>query len=646
VRQNSRNLAQQDHGLALIVWGKVKPVICTILLSFSNVYAITWNSDGSAVNVQQLHDAAADGDTITLPSGTFVWATGVTITKGITLQGNTTTDSLNGTAVDNTIIQDTDARRRSGGYPFIIVSTTFGKSYRITGLTFDGGAATVTNYNGAVQLVGNSHAVRVDHNNFSTTLTKEPTHIYISGAVWGVADHNLFIGDVAFTSFDIYMSNWPNPDGTTGVNGDGSFATPTNFGSQEFFFIEDNYLDARNAGSATGGPDDLRGGRWVWRYNHCYDVSIQSHGTEDGRWRGGRAREIYNNDFHNTTTHGVGGVRSGVTVFHDNTFDGVAPGQSGYQIQAYRCIFKWPAGPFQGATGDNPWDVNDPHGLYESGTAAAGSNQTTIADTTKNWTPNQWIGYTAKFPGNNQVALIQSNTSNTLNVFYYGDSGGGHVWQAGDAYEVRRVLIALDQPGRGQGDLIVGNPPVNSRTGTPTWPNQTLEPSYSWNNIYTPTGADVGITVGTAGQTLLPNRDYYNDTVMPNYTTYVYPHPLTLTGGESPTPTSSPTPTPTPIPTPTATATATPSPIPTVTPTPTPAPTPTATPTSTPTPTATGVPSPTPSPTPTPTATAAETPTASPTPSETPMPTTPATPSPTTTPTASPTPTPRRHRHK
>ena len=84
---------------------------------------------------------------------------------------------------------------------------------------------------------------------------------------------------------------------------------------QKFFFMEDNYLKTLT-GLPTGGPDDLRGGRWVWRHNHMYDSQVQSHGTEDGRWRGGRAREIYNNDFHATTTLGVGGVRSGVTVFH------------------------------------------------------------------------------------------------------------------------------------------------------------------------------------------------------------------------------------------------------------------------------------------------------------------------------------------
>ena len=121
-----------------------------------------------------------------------MWSVHVTITKGITIQGQTTTDSTNGTAVDNTIIRDSDVRRRPGGYPFISVVSQLGKSYRITGLTFDGGSATITNYNGAIQLGGNSHSVRVDHTNWRSTLTKEAHWIGIVGAIWGVADHNIF----------------------------------------------------------------------------------------------------------------------------------------------------------------------------------------------------------------------------------------------------------------------------------------------------------------------------------------------------------------------------------------------------------------------------------------------------------------------
>ena len=41
--------------------------------------AAVYHSDGSAANVQAIHDTNAhDGDTITLPAGTFIWTTSVT----------------------------------------------------------------------------------------------------------------------------------------------------------------------------------------------------------------------------------------------------------------------------------------------------------------------------------------------------------------------------------------------------------------------------------------------------------------------------------------------------------------------------------------------------------------------------------------
>ena len=49
--------------------------------------ATVYNSDGSAASVQALHNAALNGDTITLPAGTFTWFTGVTITKAIKIAG-------------------------------------------------------------------------------------------------------------------------------------------------------------------------------------------------------------------------------------------------------------------------------------------------------------------------------------------------------------------------------------------------------------------------------------------------------------------------------------------------------------------------------------------------------------------------------
>src|SRR5439155_24852979 len=93
---------------------KVSGILLFILI-FSGFFgsrceATVYNSNGSAANVQQIHDTqAVDGDTITLSLGTFSWSTHVTITKGITMQGQTAVNSDTGFCEDRTIRQDSFA---------------------------------------------------------------------------------------------------------------------------------------------------------------------------------------------------------------------------------------------------------------------------------------------------------------------------------------------------------------------------------------------------------------------------------------------------------------------------------------------------------------------------------------------------------
>jgi len=83
-------------------------LLFTLLLSgFSTPRcgATVYQSNGSLANVQALHNAAHDGDTITLPAGRFSWTSQLNITKGITLQGQTTISgagTANATANDQT----------------------------------------------------------------------------------------------------------------------------------------------------------------------------------------------------------------------------------------------------------------------------------------------------------------------------------------------------------------------------------------------------------------------------------------------------------------------------------------------------------------------------------------------------------------
>ena len=143
----------------------------------------------------------------------------------------------------------------------------------------------------------------------------------------------------------------------------------------------------------------------------------------------------------------------------------------------------------------------------------------------------------------------------------------------GDTYEIHRVLVMMDENGRGKGDRIIGR--RNSRTGRASWPRQALEPCFSWNNVYTPTGAVYGFRTRLGQPTTKANIDFFNlgagfpadatpAQVSATYSaalngvaytgTFVYPHPLV--GGGPPAPTPAPTATPTATPSPTVTTNA------------------------------------------------------------------------------------------
>src|SRR4051812_6106687 len=66
----------------------MRTILLLLLSCCLSLRGATLSSDGSQSDTQTKINSAVDGDTVTLPSGSFSWGSGVTITgKGIRLTG-------------------------------------------------------------------------------------------------------------------------------------------------------------------------------------------------------------------------------------------------------------------------------------------------------------------------------------------------------------------------------------------------------------------------------------------------------------------------------------------------------------------------------------------------------------------------------
>ncbi len=471
--------------------------------------------------------AAVDGDTVVFNAGSTSWTTTATVTKGITVQGTTfVTGDHNSsiTATDGTIIKDDQPTRDQ---PIIRVNLTNpAASFKFVGLTIRyGDTITTKQTNGIIEVWGTCHLFRMTQCHFDQPYGAQ---LQFKDDTWGVVDHCVW--DVrALTSEMIYVQHKSYaPDGVTYTDdqGDGSWNDTALFGTNRQVFFEDNYFNSLGTTASNGIIDSEGGGRCVVRYNLFHNVSnsTTAHGTESsGRMRGARSRESYGNVYTFNVDMDLGQLRSGTTLAYNNTWTfGDAYSPVTPFVHCYRQIapFKY----WSVANGNVNWDVNDAHGIYASGTdnSATTGNQF-LTDTGASWTTNQWVGYSvtntdlfpvAGFPTFPYGSFITSNTATRINFNTDGGTvapGGTFLhFDNGQHYAIYKLTTALDQIGRGMGDLITGLTPLNSTTGTVAWPNQVLEPSYQWNNVINGSNSYTFFTNAKAVPTISENRDYYN----------------------------------------------------------------------------------------------------------------------------------------
>jgi hypothetical protein len=370
--------------------------------------------------------------------------------------------------------------------------------------------------------------VRIDHCHFDG-LHQEG--IRILGWLYGVIDHCQWdtppIGN--FLSMDVSAPTW---GGGSHLQGNGSWADNSYFGTENFIFIEDNVFNNNSNFVTSGCIDCEKGGRYVARHNSFVNTCPMAHGTESGQYRGARAIEVYNNTFTFNRVKLSGDlIRSGSWLVHNNSYAAETHGNHIMSLVVFREI--WPFKAMGGANGNSPWDLNvteadgntnvPSHNPYQflSGTHTGPANSDKLIVNDAHWKPDQWVGYSltnldqrTKGGGLNYCSYITSNTNDAITFLQFDPNGKATDFMRfnpGDHFQIYRVITAIDQPGRGKGDLLGFNARGdywNTKSGKASWPRNALEPVYCWNN--TLNGTKNGGIVGSQYPTLRENRDFYN----------------------------------------------------------------------------------------------------------------------------------------
>lgn len=302
----------------------MKWILCVLLMLGLGVEAATFTSNGSLSDTQTKANSCSDGDILAIPSGSFTWASQVSITHAITIQGAGT---------NSTVISGSGFDIKPGS----------DKPTRLTGIHFSQSDWT-PDY--IVVLIGNCKQFRVDHCKFtkgSHQIGVNPSSGYsATGPAYGVIDHNTFFDP----NISVLAADIRSGDGFTwGSQAWTAFLASQDPGTTNFIVIEDNVFVRDNLidGAANNNNQLLYGfcgGKSVFRHN--IENSTGSHGVDSidahGEYSlatgldGTIMFEIYSNVFNVTTVEQLFTLRGGRHFWYYNT---ITTGGGGANIELW-----------------------------------------------------------------------------------------------------------------------------------------------------------------------------------------------------------------------------------------------------------------------------------------------------------------------
>jgi hypothetical protein len=317
----------------------------------------------NAADVLSTISSASNGDTVNVPSGSCTWSTGVTITKGITFQGQTVCtgsgDPNGGTSGVVSCADSTSITLNAGAS--LVINPASGQLITVNGFTL------ITNIasNAAINIKGNHGQVgfRFHHNHVEMTYAGAETIFSYNG--YGLIDHNYFQDAVASGLGGVPLDF----GGDYSTYGYQNWNDAMNFGSNQAIYAEQNYYTTTHP-NTEGFFDAYYGAKLVVRFNTIVGNEVGGwHGTDSGfPFRSVVLGEVYGNAVTQVAgSFGIMNTRGGSLLFWNNAVGGTNAG--GIDLQYYRYGEQ------------NPYSA-------QWGTAGAGLNWIIPnANNPSNWTP-------------------------------------------------------------------------------------------------------------------------------------------------------------------------------------------------------------------------------------------------------------------
>jgi hypothetical protein len=407
----------------------------------------------NATDVQNaLNGVAADGTTVVIPSGNCIWTTSVTYKQLYT-----------------TIIQGQTACDGSPGVATTACTDNTIITDNITRSGFDPAALQINTAAGKSFRITGVTFSQMNGSMSSPNLTYGGL-LRVGGQSQSVRiDHihfnNIFVvgltTDGVFGVIDHVLAYSPSEfwrPAMSSFNGIGDwgnnmFLQPTSFGTDQFMFLEDSTLTGPGDNGTT---DCFRGGKIVIRHNNMAFTSVGQHGTgHAGDDRACRAVEVYQNNF---------SIPSGTNWEFNALF--LAGGTA----------LLW----------GNQFPMTAP---YYNHIVTSHINREDSQTYTQSPPPGGW-GYCG--------TLV---------------NGTGSGWDQNS--DISTGTACLDQPGRGQGDLLSGAAPnkcdqtLGCTTFNGQWPRQKLEPFYEWSDRWACAGSASCTFEADYDPGFQQNRDYF-----------------------------------------------------------------------------------------------------------------------------------------